>query len=42
MTPDKKRVDVNRYYAKDDSGEMQPIKAGEYLERKELYSEATR
>lgn len=42
MTPDKKRVDVNRYYAEDDSGEMHPIKAGEYLDRKELFSEATR
>jgi hypothetical protein len=38
MTPDKKRVDVNRYYAEDDSGKMHPIKAGEYLERKELWS----
>lgn len=38
MTPDKKIVDVGRYYAEDASGEMQPIKAGEYLERKELWS----
>lgn len=38
ITPDKKRVDVNRYYAEDESGEMHPIKAGEYLERKELWS----
>lgn len=41
MTPDKKRVDVNRYFAEDESGEMQPIKAGEYLDRKELWSMKT-